>query len=57
VPIVLFGRFLRDRVIKRSDPWRVLVVIPAVLLLLAAWTAGEAAGAVAGRVSSATEDE
>lgn len=43
-PLVLFARFLRDRILKRAPPGRTLAAAPGVMVLLAAWAAGEVAG-------------
>lgn len=48
VPGVLFARFVRDRVVRGTPLGRLLGTAPAVLLLMCAWTAGEAAGCLAG---------
>jgi hypothetical protein len=46
VPAVMFARILRDRLGKPPGPGRFLAIAPATVLLLAAWAAGEAAGAI-----------
>jgi hypothetical protein len=42
----MFARILRDRLGKPPGPGRFLAIAPATVLLLAAWAAGEAAGAI-----------
>lgn len=49
IPMVLFGRFLRDRVTKGARVGSILRVAPAVGLLVASWAAGEAAGYLTAR--------
>jgi len=44
VPAVLFSRFLRDRVKKKTPVLQLFRVSPAVALLLSCWAAGEAVG-------------
>ena len=44
VPVVLLGRFLRDRFQKGDRAASIVAVGPAVALLLSAWVIGEAAG-------------
>jgi hypothetical protein len=48
VPGVLFGRFLRDRIAKRTPIGRLLATAPIVGVLLCAWTIGEVTGYVTG---------
>ena len=52
LPLVLLGRIL-SRVARRRPSWlaRTLLAVPLMLLLLAAWSAGEALGALAHRRS------
>jgi hypothetical protein len=47
VPFVLFGRLVRDRLSKRRAIGRFVAAAPAAALLVCAWAAGEAAGALA----------
>jgi hypothetical protein len=47
VPVVLFARFLRDRVQRRERVAAIAAVGPAVALLLSVWAVGEAAGYLA----------
>ena len=49
MPMVLFGRFLRDRLQKRERAASIIAVGPAVALLQSVWVIGEAAGYLAGR--------
>ncbi len=49
LPAVLYGRLAREQLRKRSTPRQFLGATPHMLLLLAAWTAGEVAGYVTGR--------
>jgi hypothetical protein len=44
LPALLFARFLRDRLTRRTALGRILKVSPIVLLLLGIWTVGEATG-------------
>ena len=44
LPLVLFGRFLRDRVQRREGAAAIAAIGPAVALLLSAWAVGEASG-------------
>jgi hypothetical protein len=48
LPAVLFVRFLKDRWVKRVPIRTVVSVVPAVIVLLCAWVAGEAAGYATG---------
>ncbi len=45
VPVVMFGRIVRDRFTKPPPLGRFLIAAPATILLLIAWAVGEAAGA------------
>jgi hypothetical protein len=56
VPVVLFGRFLRDRLRKREPAAAIAAVGPAVALLLSAWAIGEAAGYLAAGSSRPKRD-
>jgi hypothetical protein len=49
VPPLLFGRFLRDRIVRRANLVPVARCAPAVALLMLAWTAGEAIGTLTAR--------
>jgi hypothetical protein len=44
IPAILFGRFVRDRIVKGASVRAMVRVAPAVALLVCAWGAGEAAG-------------
>lgn len=44
LPFILLARIVRGRLSRRKDAARVLCLSPLVLLLLAAWSAGEAVG-------------
>jgi hypothetical protein len=49
VPIVLFGRIVRDQVTKAGAVGRLTSVGPVVIVLLTAWVAGETAGTLTRR--------
>ena len=44
LPLVLVFRLVRDRLVKRRSVSAFLVALPCIVLLLVAWSAGEAAG-------------